>query len=403
LPDTFGRIPGKIGDLKSAEGLARALMIIATSLLLAGCTSSAALPAASSPSPKSSPVAAALPSPAACPAPVIAPGASPVSAPEPQLASSQVRATIPADSGPGRVVIGFGSVWVIAHRTNMIFRIDPATNKITASIHAVIPAQDSGLGGATVGATALWVPVTSPAGFQLFRVDPTTNQVSAMLPDPGGFGAEEIGGGVWVNQDQSTPAAPHGVVLRKAEIELDASTGKEITNVDLGPITAVTPLYEQETVHAFGSIWVPVRDQLIARVDPAAGKVLATIATPAIVGGYGTLVADGHHVFIAEKDSTVARVDPATNCIDAVLYMGQQLRRPRNPSAPTLGLSVGDSGQLYVTFDRGALALVDPTTMTIKKSVRVDEQDYVGGPAFGFGSIWFPTFGNDTVLRLAGL
>jgi len=59
--------------------------------------------------------------------------------------------------------------------------------------------------------------------------------------------------------------------------------------------------------------------------------------------------------------------------------------------------------RLYVGFDQGALALVDPVTLQITKSVRIDVQDAVGGLAYGFGSIWFPTFGNDTVLRLKPL
>jgi len=43
------------------------------------------------------------------------------------------------------------------------------------------------------------------------------------------------------------------------------------------------------------------------------------------------------------------------------------------------------------------------TTMRSLGSVGLDAADYLGQAAFGFGSVWFPTWGDNTLLRVKPL
>ena len=92
----------------------------------------------------------------------------------------------------------------------------------------------------------------------------------------------------------------------------------------------------------------------------------------------------------------------ATNCVDGIIYLGQKLARQADPFAGPVGL-IPSPDALYVEFDRGALAKVDLTSFGVSSAVRVDEQDYISDAVYAARSIWFSTFGNNTVLRLRPL
>jgi hypothetical protein len=109
----------------------------------------------------------------------------------------------------------------------------------------------------------------------------------------------------------------------------------------------------------------------------------------------------GRYVFIGQQNTTVARVDSATNCIDALVYLGAG-QAASGSFANQESLLAGPEG-LYVAFDVGALALIDPSTMSVRESMRVDSQDFITGITAGFGSIWYPTFGGNSVIRIRPL
>jgi virginiamycin B lyase len=100
---------------------------------------------------------------------------------------------------PTAVAIGAGSVWVIAHRVGKVMRIDPATNRIIATIK--LPDHGGWVGGgperAAFGENALW---TSTDG-GVTRVDARTNTARHIeFPDQG-FGTYNVttgGGAAWV-------------------------------------------------------------------------------------------------------------------------------------------------------------------------------------------------------------
>lgn len=90
-------------------------------------------------------------------------------------ATNKVVASIPtSDPYPVGLEVAFGSVWVGSRGKGVIHRIDPATNTVTATIKV----NDS-IGGIGVGPDAIWA-----SGFgdgTIYRIDPTTNSVTGSL------------------------------------------------------------------------------------------------------------------------------------------------------------------------------------------------------------------------------
>jgi len=101
-------------------------------------------------------------------------------------------------------------------------------------------------------------------------------------------------------------------------------------------------------------------------------------------------------VTFGSNRAAVARVDPATNCVDAVAFVGT------TDAEGSIAVAASPT-RVYVNFGKGSLAEVDPATMQTTRSVNLDTQDFLGYIRYGFGSIWVPTFGNNSVLRLAPL
>ncbi|HYY07077.1 MAG TPA: hypothetical protein VFA25_00590, partial [Actinomycetota bacterium] len=107
-----------------------------------------------------------------------------------------------------------GSVWVTAYGVeggggvdrDALFRIDPATNGVIATIPLeTAPTNEVGGGGLTYADGSIWV--TGGGRLQgeepealLQRVNPVTNEVVATIPLGGQFGSDVTGGAgaVWV-------------------------------------------------------------------------------------------------------------------------------------------------------------------------------------------------------------
>lgn len=311
----------------------------------------------------------------------------------PAAPASEVQATIPIDAGPGGLQTAFGSVWTANHRSNTLSRIDPSTNKVKVTIPVESSGQNVGIGGMSIGARYIWVPVIVGDASQLWRLDPTANQFDKKFPIDSLGGIAEAGSALWVDIDVS-----FGPAKRDALERIDPDTGAVLQTIDLGPASSGLH-YTPSLAYGLGSLWVVIGNNTVARVDPGAGRVVATISTPSVPAGYGMWAFFGNRVYLTLYDFNLARIDGGTNCVDGILFLGATLKRQADPLAGPLGLAPAPEG-LYVEFDRGALALVDPDQLSVRKAVRLDEQDYVSGITYGFGSVWYSTFGNNAVLRL---
>lgn len=113
------------------------------------------------------------------------------------------------------VLIDYGSVWVTGDTKNQLYRIDPASNFIVATVP--MSSQPRFLAS---GEGSIWVYNQGDGNVQ--RVDPSTNKVVATIDTgrPGGGGSIAVGGGyVWLSMLHGTPV-----------VQIDAKTNRLIHN-----------------------------------------------------------------------------------------------------------------------------------------------------------------------------
>jgi virginiamycin B lyase len=151
----------------------------------------------------------------------------------------------------GVVKLAFGSVWAISSGEGNVYRVNPATRKVTAMITVAEGPRFS-----TEGAGALWV--LSQSDGSVSRIDPATNKLVAVIPVhvPGKGGEICFGDGlIWVTMDGNP-------VTR-----IDPATNKVIDQYGNYPKADAIR-------YGFGSVWVSDHGKgELWRIDP--GKMRA--------------------------------------------------------------------------------------------------------------------------------
>ena len=119
------------------------------------------------------------------------PGAGAVQRVDPE--SERVTSTIAVGPTPRFLAAGENGVWTLNQGDGTVTRIDPATNRVVASIDVHMP---GGGGDIAAGAGRVWV---RGKGVLLAVIDPATNQVVEVLGPPAGSGAVRVAEDlVWV-------------------------------------------------------------------------------------------------------------------------------------------------------------------------------------------------------------
>jgi DNA-binding beta-propeller fold protein YncE len=195
---------------------------------------------------------------------------------------------------PKAVAASGRAVWAGKGDTQSLVRIDTGTNRVVATIPIGVEAW-------YIAATDSAVWVSDWRTQTVVRVDPATNRVVATIADlPNGpTGIAVAPSGVWV-------ACSRDNVL----VQIDPATNRVAGTVQ----TDLTPL---PLTYAYGSVWV--RNEFregagtVQRIDPATGRVVATIPVGPVIGRDGLdglAVLDGG-VWVAGLD--LEKIDPATN------------------------------------------------------------------------------------------
>jgi streptogramin lyase len=109
---------------------------------------------------------------------ILGPAARPALADTPVPPGGHIAAAIPDPASPVGVEAGFGSVWVANGPAGTIIRIDPASNKVVATIHAGRPVCCLAFGDGAVWAASL-------ATDAVVRIDPAANSVVDAFPSGG--------------------------------------------------------------------------------------------------------------------------------------------------------------------------------------------------------------------------
>jgi virginiamycin B lyase len=237
----------------------------------------------------------------------------------------------PVSGESASIAFGEGAVWVTSGQANgVVYRIDPATNRVTATIG--VP---GGAFGIVVAAGMVWVTqyLPEPDPGIVARIDARSNRPLAPIEVPNMPGAIRYGlDAVWVTS-------------RYTVSRIDPASG-----------AVSQPLRRVGDVRAVGggALWGTyansAADAGVQRIDPVTGQVVATIRIPngvLIAFGLGTLwvaqdassITSGGNQPERTEPGKLYRIDPATN-----RALGRPVPLPG--IAPT-GLAVGE-GAVWV-------------------------------------------------------
>ena len=202
--------------------------------------------------------------------------------------SNQVVLTIPTDlfGGAGSIGVGEGAVWVITFddHNKTLTRYNAASSEIEARIKLPRPGV-----GVIVGDGSVWVTAASVG--ELYRIDPKTNQVAATIAI---HGASHLlaaaADSIWVAFDKE------GLVQR-----IDAASGEVVTTIETG----ATDMESDGDIAAGGGfIWTITRGSIVSKIDPTANSAKGAFAPPpgTIMGrrlryGAGSLWVSGASIF----------------------------------------------------------------------------------------------------------
>jgi YVTN family beta-propeller protein len=264
-------------------------------------------------------------------------------------------------------------MWVASHRGNTLYRIDPATNAVTA----MIDVGQHTCGTLGVGFGRIWLGHCAEDS-KAMVVNPATNKVvgSMTVGDPAfGFDANSV----W------TTSYPGDQLIR-----IDPSTLRT---------TATLDVLAFDIVSGGGYEWVAVADDAanytgaIAKVDPSTNKVVATFHTPELTNPYMVFL-NGSLWLDNQDDGTLVRVDTATGAST------QFTESPFTKMTQLYDVQLTTDGtNLWYRNGDATIVEINPHMAAIVKSFDADPAGGGGGIGLGFDSLWVGNFGVDTVWR----
>ena len=225
---------------------------------------------------------------------------------------------------PSGVACGAGSVWTGRNDLKAVVRIDPATDRVVATIPVGIRTF-----GITAADDAVWV--TSYEDNAVVRIDPRSNQVVARLPGRHGPAAILITPtAVWLSDNTG---------LRLTEIDPRSNAVRAEIVVGSGPFPMAL---------AAGSLWVRnEQDNTVSGIDPQGARVTASIQADPFSGtdGFDSLVGTPKGMWMS---------GPRVQFFDAVT-------RHVTRTLPVEGrpYDAGD-GRLWVLGTTGSVSLLTP-------------------------------------------
>jgi YVTN family beta-propeller protein len=266
-------------------------------------------------------------------------------------ATDRVTASIPVGRGPDQLTAAEGALWVVNFDDRTLSRVALRSHHVdtVGGLPLIANVVADGRGG-------IWV-----SGFEhplVSRIDARTLTLGRSLRVRNGAEGLAAGGGfVWVTNpapdDRPFSDSVTGIDVRSRRVRAVLPTGSTpifatfgygavwTSNHDEGTVSVVRPgVVHADTVRigqqpmaiaaGEGGIWVvSYGDHRVWRIDPVTRRVIARIP----VGAGPLSVAAGlGSVWVTNRDDgTVSRIDPARNRVTATIRVG------REPGAATAG------------------------------------------------------------------
>ena len=276
---------------------------------------------------------------------------------------NEVAGKVSVGSEPTGVAVDSGHVWVTSLGDSSVWQIDAGSLRASR-----IPTQGSPIGVAVRGGTAYVADsVTGPYGGGGGGV----GQVTAISAE-GGRATTSIATHTVVALANGT----HGLWVTRQEGVARVALVSDI----VGTIDKRVPIRSSASFPALAvgadGVWA-LEDAIgrrLWRIDPARGRISATIALPFAPAG---IAAGPDAVWVTgQLEDEVVRIDPATNRVVAIVKVG------REPLAVAV-----DGGGVWVanTIDRTVMR-IDPATNRVAATLRVDLSPTA--IAIGGGSVW---------------
>jgi virginiamycin B lyase len=283
------------------------------------------------------------------------------------FASIKPTATIKVGGTADWVLVTDNAVWVASTKPYALFRIDPATNKIVATVKV----SGEACSGLAFGFGSIWVPICGEKP-DLLRIDGAKNTVGAMLPvapaAPEG-GIATSGDSVWMVTDKN------GTLNR-----IDPVTNSVRQKISIPP-GSYNPIFSN------GIVWITgVEGGVLTAVDAVSGKVLESVP----VGPRPRfLAAGGGSVWtLNQGDGTLSRVDEKTGKVAATIQVG----------IPGAGGDIAYGAEsLWPTVFGVPLTRVDASTNKVVRQWIGDGGDSL---RCGFGSIWITDYKKGLLSRI---
>ena len=255
------------------------------------------------------------------------------------------QAIIDVGQRPGVPAAGEGAVWVPNTADGTVSRIDPAANRVTATIR--------------IGDQPAFYHRICEEKWNVHAfMGPSFHVRDCDLPSALAAGA----GALWVlkNDEQMV-------------IRMDAASGRVVARIPLG----FTPFDIATTDHA---VWITgYYDDQLVRIDPALNQRVARLTLP---DGAAGIAASDQAVWVASSIAgQVSRIDPATNRVVASIAIAC----PAACSQGSVPLAIAATADaIWVrTVGDGQLTRIDPhtnrvvTTFDVTFSVGRDGQDHL--------------------------
>jgi hypothetical protein len=285
---------------------------------------------------------------------------SPTLAADQPVGPSDIRRVVATSSAVDAIAVTRQAVWLAVG--GLVLRVDPATGRalVVPEVEAGAPVVDL-----AAGAGAVWA-VTSTNG--LLRINPGTARLTR--PNPGPVSAIATGAGeVWAVCCKGR--GPRGRVTR-----LDPASGRVIATIGL-------PARPLAVGAGSDAVWVRGAEGWLWRVDPAYGRQVGAIRLPIVQGGAelaGELVVAGAVVWISDPGpGVVRRID---------LRRGTEDRW----EADGHDLAVSPGGTVWATSDTRLLGLGGPEVRGPRRTLHELHTDRITAVAAADdGGLWLGT------------
>jgi hypothetical protein len=267
-----------------------------------------------------------------------------------------------------RIAAGAGAVWVGLKNGNALVRIDPADNRVVATI----PIEQSPSGQIVVAGGYVW----SSGERGLVRVDPRTNTVDRVIPRSVlGTGSADR---VWVTSDAIWSCASGTGVVRRSQLR----TGRVVAEVQL-PTTCFELAADTEDVW-IGGISFEADQSWLHHVDARTNELTASLAIPD--GGRLPVAGDG----AVWLDTVVGAMRITQDATGVLAIVGR-------PAGDVSFVSAFGSGAFWTTRESEQVVVrVDAGSLEVEEFAAGPG---VNGVAVADGTLWVNNSDAGTVMR----